>query len=612
MSKSVSTELARVKKLFAEGKYEEALQLVKDIEQNINLTSEETLRVLRIKGGIYNILGDSEISFKLIEELYQKSQEMKMPLFSLDALFYKENILYTQQKFEEVFKILEQHEKLFKSIPRDNSLEFQEREAGLLLWKAGREHHNGNLDLALEYQKKSLNLFEQADPHSINIPIILGTSRSYVYLSKGELDLALECDEKALSLLPKRESFNSIMIIKSQIYRNMGMVYYQKGDLNRSLEYHITCFELLEKTKDPMWMNASYLNIIDILLVKKDFNQAQNYLQQLKQFNEEYKSRFGYLTYQLASAIILKSSPRLRDIVKAEEILKKIVEDNLGDISLSLIFPYALIGLCDLYFEEFRLTNQMEILDDINPLIDFLQRGAKYSNSFSALALVKLLQAKLALLQINLVDARKLITEAQKIADEHGLQLLAGAISREHDRLLEELKLWESFKKTQASVSERLKLASIDEVLERLQGRRAVEPLQSSDEQPVLLLILAGSGILLFSYPFSNEWKRNDDLFGSFLSAFSTFSDEFFSQGLDRAKFGEETILLQPAGTLSICYLFRGQTYFAQQKLVEFVETVQKDPVIWQTLEKFEKSSQVAELKDLPKMETVLTGIFLS
>lgn len=75
MSKSVSTELARVKKLFAEGKYEEALQLVKDIEQNINLTSEETLRVLRIKGGIYNILGDSEISFKLIEELYQKSQE---------------------------------------------------------------------------------------------------------------------------------------------------------------------------------------------------------------------------------------------------------------------------------------------------------------------------------------------------------------------------------------------------------------------------------------------------------------------------------------------------------------------------------------------------------
>jgi len=254
----------------------------------------------------------------------------------------------------------------------------------------------------------------------------------------------------------------------------------------------------------------------------------------------------------------------------------------------------------------------MEILDDINPLIDHLQRGARYSKSYSSLAHVKLLQAKLALLQINMVDARKLLTEAQKIADEHGLKLLAGAISREHDRLLEELKLWESFKKKQASASERLKLASIDDVMGRLQGRRVVESLDSSGEQPILLLILAGSGVLLFSYPFSDKWKRDDDLFGSFLSAFSSFSDEFFSQGLDRAKFGDDTILLQSVGSFSICYLFRGQTYYAQQKLVEFVETIQKDPRIWETLEKFETTSQVAELKDLPKLENLLTNIFLN
>jgi hypothetical protein len=254
----------------------------------------------------------------------------------------------------------------------------------------------------------------------------------------------------------------------------------------------------------------------------------------------------------------------------------------------------------------------MEILEDIQPLIDHLQRNARDSNSYSLLANMKLIQAKIALLQINMVDARKLLTEAQNLADKYDLQLLAGEISREHDRLLEELKLWESIKKTQASASERLELASVDKVMERLQGRRALEPLESSGQQPVSLLILAKGGVLLFIHPFTDEWKQDADLFGSFLSAFSTFSDEFFSQGLDRAKFGEETILLQSVGSFSICYLFRGQTYFAKQKLEKFVETIQKDPVIWETLEKFEKSSQVADLKDLPKMEGLINEVFLN
>ena len=64
-------------------------------------------------------------------------------------------------------------------------------------------------------------------------------------------------------------------------------------------------------------------------------------------------------------------------------------------------------------------------------------------------------------------------------------------------------------------------------------------------------------------------------------------------------------------GLFSICYLFRGQTYFAKQKLEKFAEAIQKEPSIWQTLEQFEKSSQVAELNDIPQMESILTEIFL-
>lgn len=612
MSKSVPKELKLVKELINEFRYEEGLQLVKNIEHMENLTPEEKLesQVYKCWLYIYSEQLDS-ISYseqlKIVENLYQKSQEMKFPLFTLDALCLKAYISISIGP-REIIKNVEQYENLFKSIPRADTIAFQEKEAILFLLKGSRNWLLGKNNLALENHSKSLILFEQIDPHSHFIITVLW-AMALDYQNKGELKFALECVEKTLSLIPEEENFDKRNMTKAVIYRIMGGIYYQKGDLNRALKYRKLSLEFWEKSKAFMFMGENHFSIFLIFLAQKKFDEARNHLQQFKQFNDIYESHNGALFYQLAHGLILKSSPRMRDHTKAENILKKIVageEFNVG------VTSYALKSLCELYFEEFQLTHHMEILDDIYPLIDRLQKIASQIDSYSSLANVKLLQAKLALLQINLTDARKLLTEAQQIADDHGLQLLAGEISREHDHLLEELKLWESFKKEQASVAERLKLASIDGVMERLQGRRALEPLESSGQQPVSLLILAAGGVLLFSYPFSDEWKRDNDLFGSFLSAFSTFSDEFFSQGLDRAKFGEETILLQSVGSFSICYLFQGQTYFAKQKLEKFVETIQKNPAIWEILEKFEKSSQVAELKDLPNMAKLLTNVFLN
>jgi hypothetical protein len=127
----------------------------------------------------------------------------------------------------------------------------------------------------------------------------------------------------------------------------------------------------------------------------------------------------------------------------------------------------------------------------------------------------------------------------------------------------------------------------------------------------VLLLIILEGGVLVFSYTFTDEWKRDSELFGSFLSAFTSFSNEFFSEGLDRAKFGHYTVFMKAIVNFSVCYLFKGQTYLAQQKLSRFVEHLQENDSIQQTLEKFQKSSQILELKDFPFLKSLITEIFI-
>jgi hypothetical protein len=68
---------------------------------------------------------------------------------------------------------------------------------------------------------------------------------------------------------------------------------------------------------------------------------------------------------------------------------------------------------------------------------------------------------------------------------------------------------------------------------------------------------------------------------------------------------------MESVSNFSICYLFKGQIYFAKQKLTKFIERIQDSTSIWQTLNKFQKTNQVVELRDVPVMESLLTEIFL-
>ena len=154
-------------------------------------------------------------------------------------------------------------------------------------------------------------------------------------------------------------------------------------------------------------------------------------------------------------------------------------------------------------------------------------------------------------------------------------------------------------------------LASMDESVELIQRKRAIKTPELVNEEPVLLLILAEGGFLLFSYPFTDEVKVEDEIFGGFLSAITSFSDEVFSEGFDRAKFGSYTVLMKNVGDFSFCYVLKGQTYLAKKKLSNFTENFQKNTSMMQTLNKFNQTSHVIEIKDFPFLEGFIKGIFI-
>ena len=616
MTNSFTDIIQRGIELLYQGNIEEALQIANKLEKEENLTLEEKLESQMFKAYVLSTSRDYEGALKIGTYIQKEGNRMGKPLISIRAIVLIKFIAkYLLARYSEVWEDIQSCEQLLESPLQKSSSEREEGEALVNFLKGYFSFWEGEYDLTLKYFKKCLSFFEQNTSIYYFTAIILNvTGPAYMY--KGDLDKGLNDLMKSLEII--NSSMGDLSMVEAGNYNWMGMIYYQQGKLDLSIEYNEKSLEIWEQIPIPnsnFFMGLGYNNLIKIFLDKQSFDKAQETLSQFSQFLERNEISKNFYWYKIAQARILKSSPRTRDRAEAENILKTMIKGHdflreSGTRGMTSEFTDALIELSSLYLEELYSTHDLGILNDIQPLLERLLNESRRTNSSLLLAQTNLLQGKIALLKMNMGDARQYITQAQDIAEKHGLQLLAQSISKEHDKLLETLDKFENIDKLDMAFSERLDLASFDDVIARMQGKRAITAPELVNEEPVLLLIIAEGGVPIFSYPFSEEWSREDERFASFLSAISSFSNEIFSEGLDRVKFNQYTVLMMPMGEISSCYLFKGQTYLAKQKLTRFTEGIQNNNSIMESLNKYYQTSQVVELSDFPFLEVFLKDVF--
>ncbi|MHA2088083.1 MAG: tetratricopeptide repeat protein, partial [Promethearchaeota archaeon] len=587
MSKSISLEIERAWDLLNEGKVsklKETLKLIDEIENIENLKPEEKLTCSYLKGlammGLYRL----EESIRIGEQLDKESKVLNKPLFSIDALYLKFCALYTYGMWPFIVEDINNCEMLLKSVTQEPTSETEPREATFYYLKGYLHNFKGEFDLAIELQKKSLAIYERYSHYSFMIPNCLEIMGE-IYEGKGELEMALNSHKNALEL---SEGKNMLIILSALSFYYIGKIYYQQGKLDQAIEFLKKDMNILENIDTLLGINLPHYSglvydiLIRIYLDKNSIDVAREYMARFQKYNIEKK--IPSFIFYLSKARLLISSNRTRDRADAERELRKIIESSgekskFYSLSFSPVYTPALIELSDLYFEEYKTTHNSEILEEIQPLIKKLLKESKRVNSYSLQAHTYLLQAKLSLLDMNIGDARRNITKAQRIAEGHGLQLLARSISIEHDKLLEYLDKLKSTKESDVLISERVDIASLSTIIERMQGKRTLDPPEMIDEEPFLLLIIGQDGITYFSHPFMEDWDF-DDLFGSFMSAFNKFSSEIFEKSIDRIKIDENLILIKPVKPFLVCYVIKGQSYPALQKLNRFSDAIKWKPDI--------------------------------
>jgi len=421
-------------------------------DQSIELHHEYSAKIEAAKSSIFKAytltfyMGDLDSALELLEEYMALLKENNNKFLIALGIFVRGLIYMLKGDLDRSLKSFEQCNTIFIELNNDyfTSLTYSQMSLVIL--------DKGDLDKALEYAKISSNLVQKTN-YIRQIGFTL-QNLAIIYEIKGELDKSINFHEKSLEAFKKIDYKVAIAIILN----NMSWNYNILGDSEKALQCIKSSIKINNELGILRGAAANYDYFIRILLDKGDLEQAKIVLKEFEQMKNQLKDEHLYLIYKFNEALVLKKSNRSRDRGKAEETLKQLIKNDKFYIEIRI---GSLLNLCELLLTELSITNDLEVLEEINSFTAQLLDIAEKTHSFSLFAEIYFLKAKLALLTLDIKNARRFLTQAQKIAEKFGLNQLATKISSEHKNLVNQINKWENLKNTEISLAERIKLAGL-------------------------------------------------------------------------------------------------------------------------------------------------------
>ena len=551
-------ELNQIYLKVKEGKVQEALQNVIELEKRKNVSHKELLRYKLAKANLFRILGKSVEAIEICELIYPEFQKIGDLISSFDALLIQTYCYLLIADINKCDTLIKQANDLFKMITNQFSMNLKDRESFLVRIQA------------------------------------------CIHFFKGEIQKSLDLNKKAYELA--KNTGDKTLISTS--LGNIAAVYMQLEQFDKALEYAKSAVEVNCKTA----ISDALATLIEIYIYKGDLIKAEEYLNKFRVHIERRDAEDDMPRYIYSKALILKSSLRAKNRVRSEDLFRSLALDDKCNAEYRI---GAIINLCDLYLTELKITNDLEIIDELKPLIQELLIIAQNQHSHSVLAETYLLQAKLSILTFNIRKAQEFLTQAQKIAESDGLKRIAMKISYEHDKLLRQTIMWEKLKASGISLSERLELTGLKEQLEIMVKRRIIEVPEFSDEEPVLLLIISEGGVSFFKKTFIEDKFTEDHLFGGFITSINAFIINRFSEGLDRASFGKYILIMKSITPFLVCYIFKGDSYYAMQRVKLLISKIESNEEVWQMLQQFYQQNRIIQKDDIPSLNLIVNKIFI-
>ncbi|MHA2128922.1 MAG: tetratricopeptide repeat protein, partial [Promethearchaeota archaeon] len=403
-NETITSLLFRSNCLFL-GQYDKALKYLSEAEELLKSLSEVSPSYLNRQKR--NILFRKSWAHSFKGELDKALKEALECLELQEKLGSKSDIAYTLQLIGNTYFGKGEYDLAFEYASRSKIIFEDKRDntglATTLAILGDISYYKGNFDQAIEFCKKSLSSKMISSRTKLDNVNVLGQ----IYTNRGELNKALKYLNQGIVLAEKENIFNYFINFQGHV----GRIYFLKGEYDHAIEYLEPSLSLAEKINDIMAITYALLHLVIIKLEKQEYEEINNYLERLKQLEIKINSKIITNCYLLLKALLLKRTGGSRSRVEAESLLKQV---SASETNLT-IRSHALIYLCEFYLEELTLFEDTEVFKEIIPLVEELYTLSEEQGTYAYLAEAKLLKAKLALIQMDFEEARRLLTQSQRV-----------------------------------------------------------------------------------------------------------------------------------------------------------------------------------------------------
>ncbi|NHJ49841.1 MAG: hypothetical protein FK733_18760 [Asgard group archaeon] len=432
----------------------------------------------------------------------------------------------------------------------------------------------GEFDRSLQYLERSITLQEEISnqngiAESLNL-------MSYILLVKGQLN------EATTYLTQAQEIYNDTKNKRGyiSIIETTSLILYQRGEYAQSIDHLLESLEYHKNQLDSQTASRILFWLVLISIENNAIENAQKYLKKLQKYIQRDKSPICNLEYRLASALILKKSNNIEILQKSEAILEDIEKKESLNYVLTTV---SLYNYTELLLKEMQLTGNKDYVDKVNDLIEEHLNIAKLIESHVLFAENFWLKANLSLIQGSKTTAKLFLDQAEQITEDKGLRRLGLKIARAKDIIINGAPKEIQPLSLKGELTEASDEDEINGEIVRMIDRRSVDIPKLQEEEPVLLIIVYEGGITVFSKKFSQKEMIDEMFVGGFITAIDAFMHQTFATGgsIERIQHQEYTLMLKVEQPLLFCYVFKGQSFTAIQKLDQVVQELKKSNSIW-------------------------------
>jgi tetratricopeptide (TPR) repeat protein len=284
-----------------------------------------------------------------------------------------------------------------------------------------------------------------------------------LYRATNQLDKALECLQRAL----KGSRVQSYLMLS-----NIGYTYLLQNELEKAQKYYLDALEKSEEVKESRNLPGILYQLVSISIELKEFTQAQKHLKRLEELSKETGFEHISLNAHFASILLLKASGEISTLAEAIKLLKELLTKEDLDPHWRL---EALYSLLEIRIKELQISATKEALAEVKKQAIRLEVEAEERKYQWLLGNVYRLQSQLALIEIDAETAFDLLKKAETIAIETKNEFLKEKLTKDHEKINQQLGLLQKLLERKAPISETVKLASLENTMQSIKQETVLE-----------------------------------------------------------------------------------------------------------------------------------------